>query len=165
GLYLLVRDLAALGSLRAALDPDYDWTRVESAPDDLPLFQLALGDARRTAQSISCTQAIAADGVLSVGMIADFEPVLRARGPWFYRRLFWETGAIGQVLYLEAEAAGIRATGIGCFFDDLMHRLLHLQDARYQSLYHLAMGGPVEDTRIATSPAYERQRVTTSRRS
>jgi len=25
---------------------------------------------------------------------------------------------IGQVLYLEAEAQGVRATGIGCFFDD-----------------------------------------------
>ena len=25
---------------------------------------------------------------------------------------------IGKVLYLEAEATGVRATGIGCFFDD-----------------------------------------------
>ena len=28
---------------------------------------------------------------------------------------------IGQVLYLEAEAAGARATGIGCFYDDAVH--------------------------------------------
>ena len=35
-----------------------------------------------------------------------------------YRRLFWECGLIGQVLYLEAEAAGVRGTGIGCFYDD-----------------------------------------------
>lgn len=35
-----------------------------------------------------------------------------------YPRLFWETGVLGQVLYLEAHAAGLSATGIGCFFDD-----------------------------------------------
>jgi hypothetical protein len=35
-----------------------------------------------------------------------------------YPRLFWETGVLGQVLYLEAHAVGISATGIGCFFDD-----------------------------------------------
>ncbi len=156
GLYLLVRDVAALDALRASFDPEHDWTHVASAPADLPLYQLALGDARRVAQSISCTQAIAGDGVFSLGMIAECEPQLRAHGPWFYRRLFWETGAVGQVLYLEAEAAGIRATGIGCFFDDMMHRLLHLQDSRFQSLYHLAMGGPVEDARITTLAPYVR---------
>ncbi len=37
-------------------------------------------------------------------MIADFEQPLQTHGPWLYRRLFWETGMIGQVLYLEAEA-------------------------------------------------------------
>ncbi|XP_074312593.1 uncharacterized protein LOC141648048 [Silene latifolia] len=35
-----------------------------------------------------------------------------------YPRLFWETGVLGQVLYLEAHAVGNSATGIGCFFDD-----------------------------------------------
>ncbi|KAF9611688.1 hypothetical protein IFM89_034871 [Coptis chinensis] len=35
-----------------------------------------------------------------------------------YPRLFWETGILGQVLYLEAHAVGISATGIGCYFDD-----------------------------------------------
>ena len=33
---------------------------------------------------------------------------------------------VGQQLYLEAEASGIRATGIGCFFDDLTHRTFGL---------------------------------------
>jgi hypothetical protein len=32
--------------------------------------------------------------------------------------LFWETGVLGQLLYLEAHAVGISATGIGCYFDD-----------------------------------------------
>ncbi len=61
---------------------------------------------------------------------------------------------IGQVLYLEAEAAGIRATGIGCYFDDGMHGLLGLEERSYQDLYHFTVGGPVEDTRLTTLPAY-----------
>ena len=59
-------------------------------------------------------------------MIARLESSLRERGEWFYRRLFWECGMIGQVLYLEAEAAGARGTGIGCFYDDAVHELLGL---------------------------------------
>ena len=46
------------------------------------------------------------------------EPTLREKNVWMYPRLFWETGVLGQVLYLEAHAIGISATGIGCFFDD-----------------------------------------------
>jgi hypothetical protein len=61
---------------------------------------------------------------------------------------------LGQVLYLEAEAAGIRATGIGCFFDDEMHALLGLRGHAWQSLYHFTAGGPVDDARLTTLPAY-----------
>jgi hypothetical protein len=51
-------------------------------------------------------------------MLARFEPALKDFGPSMYPRLFWETGLIGQVLYLEAHAFGVSATGIGCFYDD-----------------------------------------------
>ena len=61
---------------------------------------------------------------------------------------------IGQVLYLEAEAVGLRGTGIGCFFDDGMHSLLGLKHRRYQSLYHFTVGGPLEDERLTMLPAY-----------
>ena len=87
-------------------------------------------------------------------MLAEFEPSLREQGPWFYPRLFWETGLIGQLLYLEAEAAGVRGTGIGCFFDDAMHRLLGIADRNWQSLYHFTVGGAVEDTRLKTLHPY-----------
>lgn len=63
-------------------------------------------------------QDIASDGCFSLGMLARFEPTLREKNVWMYPRLFWETGALGQLLYLEAHAVGISATGIGCFFDD-----------------------------------------------
>jgi hypothetical protein len=87
-------------------------------------------------------------------MIADFEGSLERFGPWFYPRLFWESGMIGQVLYLEAEAAGLRGTGIGCFFDDPVHQVLGLEGLSYQSLYHFTVGGPVQDARLTTLPAY-----------
>ena len=87
-------------------------------------------------------------------MIADFDASLQAFGPSFYRHLFWESGVVGQVLYLEAEAAGARATGIGCFYDDPVHDVLGLAGHAFQSLYHFTVGIPVEDARLTTEPGY-----------
>ena len=73
---------------------------------------------------------------------------------------------IGQVLYLEAEAAGIRSTGIGCFFDDPVHDLFGFKGRTFQSLYHFTVGGAVEDARLTTLPPYPLEvthRVTTAR--
>lgn len=154
GLYVLVRDAGRQGELKAAMNPDFEWERPEGRPTELPLFRLTRGDVRALATQVSCTQDIAGDGAFSCGMIAEFERPLREQGAWFYRRLFWETGVIGQVLYLEAEAAGVRATGIGCFFDDPVHEVFGLRGRAWQSLYHFTVGGPVEDTRLTTLPAY-----------
>ncbi len=77
-----------------------------------------------------------------------------------YRHLFWETGMIGQVLYLEAEAQGFRGTGIGCFFDDAVHEILGFNDNQYQSLYHFTIGEPVEDPRLMTYPPYHHLKQT-----
>ena len=55
---------------------------------------------------------------------------------------------------LEAEAAGVRGTGIGCFFDDVMHDVLGIQSRSWQSLYHFTVGGCIEDLRLQTMPAY-----------
>lgn len=154
GLYMLVRDPAKLAELKASTDPRFVWTRPPGCPADLQLYLLQKADLRGQAAGVSCGQSIAGDGAFSLGMIAEFETPIRAVGPWLYRRLFWETGIIGQVLYLEAEAAGIRATGIGCFFDDPMHEILGLKDRTFQSLYHFTMGGPVDDTRLTTELPY-----------
>jgi len=154
GLYFLERDPAVHEAMRAACRPTFLWRRPALCPADLNLYLLAEGDLRETARAVSCHQDIAADGVFSLGMIAEFGDVIRARGPWTYRRLFWEAGVLGHVLYLEAEAAGIRATGIGCYFDDAMHDVLGLAGDRFQSLYHFTVGGPVEDRRLQTLPPY-----------
>ena len=106
------------------------------------------------ANRVSCDQDIASDGYFSLGMIARLASALRERGEWFYRRLFWECGMIGQVLYLEAEAAGSRGTGIGCFYDDPVHELLGLAGDEWQSLYHFSMGMPIDDPRLTTEPGY-----------
>ena len=58
-------------------------------------------------------------------------------------------------LYLEAEAGGARATGIGCYYDDPVHEMLGLSGHEWQSLYHFSMGMPIEDTRLTTEPGYE----------
>lgn len=166
GLYFLVRDSAQRDELRAALHPAFAWQRPEGCPDRLDLSLLALGDVRAAAQGIACGQEIAAHGAFAVGMLAQFAERLQRHGPWFYRRLHWEAGAVGQVLYLEAEAAGVRGTGIGCFFDDSMHALLGMvgyrtpgdPDLRYQTLYHFTVGGPVEDPRLRTLPPYPAER-------
>jgi hypothetical protein len=118
------------------------------------LFKLADGDFREQAQLVSCHQEIAADGAFSLGMIAEFDESIRAKGASWYRRLFWESGLLGQVLYLEAEAAGVRGTGIGCYFDDTFHELLGLHGDCFQSLYHFTVGGPVDDPRLMTLSAY-----------
>ena len=154
GLYFLSRDPAKLDLLKSTMKKEFSWERPPACPDGLEFYQLLTGDAKELSQQISCHQKIAADGCLSLGMIAEFEEPILKFGAWFYPRLFWEAGAIGQVLYLEAESCDIRGTGIGCFFDDPMHDVLGLSDQRFQDLYHFTMGGPVEDTRLSTLPAY-----------
>ena len=154
GLYFLVRDEARLDAFRSVCHDRFEWEHVESS--GLPLYTLALGDYRETATQASCFQEIAGDSAFSLGMKADFARTLEEDGAWAYRRLFWESGLIGQVLYLEAEAAGVRSTGIGCYFDDVVHQLLgiDLSDDAWQSLYHFTVGGAVEDDRLTTLPAY-----------
>jgi SagB-type dehydrogenase family enzyme len=151
GLYLLIRDEADLERLRDAAERDFLWDRVD---EGLPLYLLARGDCRRLACRLSCDQDIAADGFFSLGMIARFDASLDEFGAAFYRHLFWECGAVGQALYLAAEAAGARATGIGCFYDDPVHEVLGLRGHAFQSLYHFTVGMPVEDSRLTSEPGY-----------
>ena len=71
-----------------------------------------------------------------------------------YKSLYWECGAIGQQLYLEATSLGLSATGIGCFLDDVMHRLLGLEGRDFQSLYHFTIGHAIPDMRLQTREPY-----------
>jgi hypothetical protein len=152
GLYLLVRDPEKLQELQTLMRREFLWQRAPGC--SLPLYLLQTGDCTTQAAAISCDQAIAGEGAFSLGMIADYMDALKTYGAAFYRNLFWEAGIVGQVLYLEAEEAGVRATGIGCYFDDLVHEVFGITSREWQSFYHFTVGGPVEDARLTTLPAY-----------
>ncbi len=159
GLYAFVRDPATHEQLRRAMRPEFLWEPADVGRDDLPgLYLLVPADVTWSAARLSCDQDIAAECAFSLGMLVPMASSLGEQGAWAYRRLFWECGLIGQVLYLEAEAAGVRGTGIGCYYDDAVHDLLGLSGAEWQSFYHFAFGVPVEDTRLTTEPGYSWER-------
>jgi SagB-type dehydrogenase family enzyme len=150
GLYFFLRTDMDRQAVQAVSRKNFLWQPVDNG---LPLFLLETGDFRHEAIQISCHQEIAGFSAFSLGMLAKFEPTIR-QNPYRYRHLFWEAGMIGQVLYLEAEAQGLRGTGIGCYFDDPVHQLFGLEDNTWQSLYHFTVGHPVDDPRLSTLPAY-----------
>ena len=150
GLYFFARNPDDLESIRPLCRPEFLWRPVR---EGFPLYLLREGNYRAEAAKVSCYQDIAGDSAFSLGMIARFKDWLE-RGAHNYKGLFWESGMIGQVLYLEAEAHGLRGTGIGCYFDDAVHQLLGLSDNTFQSLYHFTVGKPILDRRLKTLPPY-----------
>ncbi len=150
GLYLLLRNESTGELLAGKVSEELLWERVSG---DIPLYLLKEGDFRDIATYISCTQDIAGDSAFSLGMLSLFSPVIE-KEPWEYRTIHWEAGLIGQVLYLEATAHSLKGTGIGCFFDDLMHGIVGLRDKTFQDVYHFTVGKAVEDPRIQTLDPY-----------
>ncbi|MFA6063103.1 MAG: SagB/ThcOx family dehydrogenase [Gallionella sp.] len=150
GLYAMPRNESAQAALQSALRNTFDWQSVEP---DLSLYQLVAASAGKAARTLSCHQEIASACAVTFMMVAEFAaPVEREAAA--YRHLHWEAGMLGQVITLEAEAAGWRGTGIGCFFDDADHELLGLKDDQFQVIYHYAVGMALDDPRISTLPAY-----------
>ena len=147
GLYWLGRSGREAGGLRE----DYLWQPVEES--GVPLYRLLSGDARGLSAFLSCGQDIASDGCVAFAMLADLDTAL-TEGAWTYPRLYWEAGQIGQLLYLEAEAAGLSGTGIGCYFDPAVHQLLEGGPDCPVSLYHFTIGRAVWDERLTSLPAY-----------
>ncbi len=97
----------------------YRWHRVNRK-----LEQLHRGNVQRVAAFLSLEQALAGNSCFTVSMIADLSDATRVFGNRGYRYVFFEAGAIGQKLYVGAEALGWNATGIGAFYDDDVHRYL-----------------------------------------
>lgn len=151
GLYVMPRSEVARTSLRTAFRDTFSW---QSADPVLPLFQLVAARAGKTARTLSCHQDIATQCAVTFMMVAEFAAPIAADLA-AYRHLHWEAGMLGHVITLEAEAAGWRGTGIGCFFDDADHEVLGLKDEQFQVIYHYAVGMAVDDPRITTLPAYD----------
>ncbi|HEX4641921.1 MAG TPA: SagB/ThcOx family dehydrogenase, partial [Candidatus Acidoferrales bacterium] len=88
------------------------------------LEQLHAGNVQRVAAFLSLEQSLAGNSCFTVSMIADLAGAAAAYGNRGYRYVYFEAGAIGQRLYVGAEALGWNATGIGAFYDDDVHRYL-----------------------------------------
>jgi SagB-type dehydrogenase family enzyme len=97
----------------------YRWDR-----PSCKLEQLHRGNVERVAAYLSLEQALAGNACFAVSMIADLAEAARVFGNRGYRYVHFEAGAIGQRLYVGAEALGWNATGIGAFYDDDVHRYL-----------------------------------------
>jgi hypothetical protein len=151
GLYVLPRADSAKPMLQTVFREAFTWQPVDVG---LPLYQLVAAKAGKTARTLSCHQDIAERCAVTFMMVAEFAAPIAA-DPAAYRHLHWEAGMMGHVITLEAEAAGWRGTGIGCFFDDSDHEVLGLQDDQFQVIYHYAVGMALDDPRISTLPAYE----------
>jgi len=137
------------------MNPEFAWTPPAGCPEWLPLSLNVPMDLTDLAEGLSCGQEMAGDALFSLGMTADIDAALRRFGAPVYRRLFQEAGMIGQVLYLEAEAAGLRGCGIGCYFDDGVHKLLgSRKDKGPQSLYHFVVGKDVPERGAELLPPY-----------
>ena len=153
GLYLLVRNNDHLKELQQLMYNDFLWQKTPFEN----LYLLQKEDYRFASKAISCSQAIASDGAFSLGMLTRFSQELELYGEHRYKELYWECGAIGQQLYLEATSLGCSGTGIGCFLDDTMHSLLGLKGNQYQTLYHFTVGRGFVDSRIMTLPPYPKR--------
>jgi SagB-type dehydrogenase family enzyme len=163
GVYLLRRSTEATSSLCARLAAAFELQEVRALSPTLALFELAKRPTKelaRIARMVHCHQDIAANGCFALGMLADFERSLDA-GPAAYRELLREAGRLGHMLYLQAEAEGVRSTGIGCFFDDAVLELVSLARSPIRSLYHLSIGKPLDDPRVQTEPTAGRPPFTT----
>lgn len=150
GLYILIRNNDDFSMLKNSMKREFLWDKSELEN----LYFLQEGDFTHASKAISCTQDIASDGSFTLGMLARFSSELQNFGAHRYKELYWECGAIGQQLYLEATSLNLSGTGIGCFLDDLFHQLLGLKDNKFQSLYHFTVGKGFVDSRIMSLPAY-----------
>ena len=116
-------------------------------PAHAELEMIRIGDQRVAAAGLSLGQDLAGNACVAFSMVADFDRAVRSYGDRGYRYVHFEAGAVGQRLYLAAEALGLGATGIGAFFDDEVHCYLNL--ASEQVVYHFAIGYPIPDPRVA----------------
>jgi SagB-type dehydrogenase family enzyme len=122
------------------------------------LEQIKSGDQRVAAAGLSLGQDLAGNACVAFSLIGDLDRAARTYGDRGYRYVHFEAGAIGQGLYLAAEALGLGATGIGAFYDEEVHRHLNLEPDQGQVIYHFAIGYPVPDPRVSASD--EPQKIT-----
>ena len=107
------------------------------------------GNVQRVAAFLSLEQSLAGNSCFTISMIADLREAARVFGNRGYRYVYFEAGAIGQRLYVGAEALGWNATGIGAFYDDDVHRYLGFLE---EGTVSVDASGQTVSTQVPASP-------------
>ena len=107
--------------------------------DSHQLIASRKGDLRAALRRVCLGQDKAERAAAGVAMVADIGAA-SATGDRLYRDQLLESGAIGQRLYLGAEAIGLSARNLAAFFDDSLNGLLGV-DGRREAVIHLTMLG------------------------
>ncbi|MCG8457781.1 MAG: nitroreductase family protein, partial [Holophagales bacterium] len=141
GLYAAVDGSSPVNALRNATRGDFEWRPASEGAAGWRLLCLFRGDGRRASTGLAGHQPAAGDGAFTALFLARLDTALSAEGGFAYRRLHWHAGELGHRLYLEAEAQGLGATGLGGFFDERLRDLLGLGGDAWWPLYLLAVGG------------------------
>lgn len=126
----------------------YRWDRPSGK-----LEPLHRGNMQRVAAFLSLEQALAGNSCFTVSMIADLAEAARVFGNRGYRYMHFEAGAIGQRLYVGAEALGWNATGIGAFYDDDVHHYLGFLEEGSESVGALVRESEKKALIMLGSPA------------
>ncbi|HWR26164.1 MAG TPA: nitroreductase family protein, partial [Methanosarcina sp.] len=156
GLYIFLRKPQVKDEFKASIRQDFLWEKPRDCPSELEFYMLMEETLYDFIAQLSCFQRKAADACFTVCMLSEFEEPLNKHGSWIYPYLFWECGILGQLLYLEAEANGLRGCGIGCYFDDPVHEAIGLKGLKFQDLYHFAVGAQLQEIGVITLHAYEK---------
>jgi len=165
GYYLLFREPLPFDSTNPYYtSASHTWEKVT---DLLDLYLVQESDQATMAslsQTYSARQAVALHCSFHMSMIVPLHKLVKkCNSPQMYRKLHWECGMIGALLYLEASSRGYGATGMGCFLDDIA--LQHfgyvntdnqLQDEAIQPLYHFVVG---VDSGVSRYPFYNYEKT------
>jgi SagB-type dehydrogenase family enzyme len=114
-------------------------------PDGAGLTARRSGDLRQPLVRACVDQEKAGSCGVAFFMVARLRDAAAPAGDRRYRDLLIESGAIGQRVYLAAEAAGLAARNLAAFRDDRLNALLEL-DGRDRAVIHLTAVGYEDGT-------------------
>ncbi len=114
------------------------------------------GNFRKFANYILCGQDVGGNSIALFGIFANLQNIIDKYTEFAYALLHWEAGFLIHHLYLEAEILNLQGTGIGCFFDDefIIKPTQSKESGEIVPIYYYALGKPIPDLRLKTSPPY-----------
>ena len=95
-------------------------------PKDHRLFQIVNGDLRPEIATAALSQAWLAKAPVSLVITAEYDRAAVKYGKRAVRYAMIEAGHIGQNIFLQAEALGLKAGIIGAFHDNALNKILRV---------------------------------------